>query len=151
MFFCYNFNNYPWFSSALPATDLKWCAALLHGATGSSGQVPDEQSEGASHVRRALLHAADGVSVLQEAPPRPVPPGPSVQGWAHQPGRNEPHASLTRLHAIWLCVVVFRLQVQLPQTLRTKGSEWLSWGNHWRWGKLSCFDFIFYFLFCRFG
>lgn len=79
----------PWFPSALAAADLKRRPALLHRATGSPGQVSDEQSKGAAHVRRALLHTAHSVSVLQEAAARLVPPGPPVQGWVDQAGTHQ--------------------------------------------------------------
>ena len=63
----------------LPAADPQRGAAVLHGPASAPGQDTDEQSEGAAHVRRALLHAPHRVPVLQEAAPGPLPTRAAMQ------------------------------------------------------------------------
>ncbi|CAF97464.1 unnamed protein product, partial [Tetraodon nigroviridis] len=61
------------------ASDPQRGAALLHRSACPPGQNPDEQGEGAPHVRRPLVHSPDRVPVLQAAPARAVQAGPAVQ------------------------------------------------------------------------
>lgn len=74
----FNRNN-DQFGFSLLATDTQWGTALLHRSARPSGQNPDEQSEGAPHVRRPLVYTPDCVPVLQAAPARAVQAGSAVQ------------------------------------------------------------------------
>lgn len=78
----FNSHNDRWGFSLL-ATDPQWGTALLHRSARPSGQNPDEQGEGAPHVRRPLVHTPDCVPVLQAAPERAVQAGPAVQRYKY--------------------------------------------------------------------